>query len=759
MEMTYDEKTSVKQKDNLILTYFVTLAGAIVTSFFMHSSWIRYINVYHTILELFCVFIALSIFLSSWYNYQRISFSKQILGFGFLTVAVFDALHTFYFLRLDLTASSYFDLSTRYWIIGRLVEAIVILILVRDINLKANVGKLWALVITLIITLGAICFLNVYHDYLPVLLTDKGVTPIKVVLEYLVILLCTISLYMTKKKLNSDENIQYKYIFLSLLTMIPSEILFTLYSDVSSVVWTIGHVLKIVSYYFLFKGIYVSSIIYSYIKLEAHHEEVERAHEEIKAMTDTLNDILDSLPTAVYMYDENSRIKYVNKKFEELFGCSKNDICGMTTERSLSIIIPKENEPRLLTDRVLEGDITASKIVKTYRTLYGEYKKLSITSQKISGGAIALIREAKEEQELSNLNLQTEAILNSVSNCVLMIDNNKNIVLCNKALEELVGIDKTKLIGMNIDELNKIINFDAQYLTDIMLQEDADEQVYEASLITPGGSKKEIIIYLSAIKNVEGEVIGGISVSTDVTEQKKEQLKIQQQEKLALLGQLGAGIVHETRNFLTTIKGRCQLVEFLAEEPKLKEYAKKINNDMDEINRIISEFLFLSKPRETELEEVSMYDIVQSIKNIVETSSLVRGVDVGMEVSREERYLMCDEVQIKQVILNICKNAVDAMAGVECPKLSIVTGYNEDNNEMFIRIADNGAGMTEEQLDKIGTMFYTTKKTGTGLGLNVCYQIIKEHKGRIEVESKLGEGTIFTVVIPCIDDEELEDVI
>jgi signal transduction histidine kinase len=225
-----------------------------------------------------------------------------------------------------------------------------------------------------------------------------------------------------------------------------------------------------------------------------------------------------------------------------------------------------------------------------------------------------------------------------------------------------------------------------------------------------------------------------------------------------LLGQMGATIVHETRNFLTTIKGNSQLIELYANNENIKKYARKINADTNEVNRIISDFLSLSKPRETELEEVAFNDLVSSMKNIIETSSIMKKIDVLLNLNYDERYILCDEIQIRQVILNICKNAIEAMEDVSVNQvLRISTGLDECRKEVFIEISDSGKGMDKETIKKIGTPFFTTKRTGTGLGLNVCYEIIKEHKGRIEIKSELNKGTTFTIRIPYIDDE-LEDI-
>jgi PAS domain S-box-containing protein len=698
-----------------------------------------------------------------WYNYKRSSADTCVLAFGFLAVAAFDAMHTYYFLKLDLTSNSYYDLSTRFWMLGRLAQGITIYMYTIKIKHKANK---WIASALTIVFIGSVSYItNAHHNILPVLLTEKGVTPIKVVLEYLVIALYLLSLYRLVKKLNHKNIVNYKYITLSLLIVIPAELSFTLYSSVTSITWTIGHFLKIISYYFLYKGVFASTIIYSYEKLEVDHRELEKAYRKLEDTNEQLNnmrlalgDILDSLPISVFLYDKNSKIKYINNKFEELFQCDRNEFIGMTTKEFVKRYPRLEEDERYLPDVVLDGDERVVSTIRAYKIHNGEYKRLYISYYKINGGVICLMKDAAEEQEIKNLHLQTETILNSINNTVLMIDKSKKVIMCNKAFEDLVDMNQKDIIGMNLDRLDELINFQGDNILQNALLGKENKEQAEVCLTDASGNKKQLLIHGGLIRNVEGDIIGAISVGSDITKLKEDQERMQQQEKLALLGQLGASIVHETRNYLTTIKGRCQLIELVGKDEKTKDYASKINDDVNEVNRIISEFLFLSKPRAIELEEVSMYDIFHSIESLVAASSLVKGVDIEMIISEDERYLLCDEVQIKQVILNISKNAVEAMSEADCPKLTVETGYREESNEAFIKITDNGKGICEEDLEKIGTMFYTTKKTGTGLGLNVCNQIIKAHKGRIDIESKLGKGTTFIITIPCIDDAELEEV-
>jgi PAS domain S-box-containing protein len=291
-----------------------------------------------------------------------------------------------------------------------------------------------------------------------------------------------------------------------------------------------------------------------------------------------------------------------------------------------------------------------------------------------------------------------------------MVDRDKKVVLCNKALENMCGISKERIIGMDISVLHKFVDNQSIQLLDLALKGHEVNHLHEVTLLLDNNESKNLLLYIAPIYNIDKDVIGAIIAGTDITELKGQQNVLVQQEKLAVLGQMGAGIVHETRNFLSTIKGRCQLIDVLTEDQGIKNHLSKINSNIDELNMMMSEFLFLSKPKQPLFEELSMYDIIHSIKGMIEASSVIKGVTVDFDLSKEERYLLCDEAQIKQVILNMCKNAVEAMSEQSRAKLKVSTGYNKQTNEMFIKISDNGKGISKESLEKIGTPFFTTKK-------------------------------------------------
>jgi len=388
--------------------------------------------------------------------------------------------------------------------------------------------------------------------------------------------------------------------------------------------------------------------------------------------------------------------------------------------------------------------------VRTIRNKHGNNVKLKIDVHLLeSGGLLYLFDEAKKKQELANIQLQTQTILNSINNFVIMMDPNRKIIACNKTFEDVVELKAKDILGRNMKDFNEMMNFSKKELPAKLLKQETLDELQEASFVTPSGTRKEIIVHTGLIHNVEGEVLGVIGVGSDITVLKQQEQKLQQQEKLAVLGQMAAGIVHEIKNPLTAIKGFSQVIVSHAQDEKTKHYASIIEGEAINVNKVVSDFLAFARPHPPILKEVSVNEMVQSMKLMLETHSFMEGVDIILSLGSEEKTVMTDRDQMQQVVLNITKNAIEALSECENPQLTISTGLNDITGEMYIIIADNGVGMSEDDKIKAGTPFFTTKDYGTGLGLSICFQIIKEHGGRIEIDSKLGQGTAFTISLPC----------
>ncbi|GFP74106.1 MASE3 domain-containing protein [Clostridium fungisolvens] len=750
MEKTYDNKNYLTYKKIFFTCIYSILSALIVSFIICRWYWDANEELIHAVLELISIIIGVATFLIVWYQSELDNEVNKILGFGFLIVSILDLLHVHYYKYIVLKDIANGQLSMLLEILSQLFQVITLMMFsYKPFSSKNSKYKMLSLTVIIIVVIPYLSKLT--YKWIPRLYNEKGNTAFRIMLELLIITLVIVTLNKLRSRIEETHFVRFQYIFLSVIMIIPSELCYIVFNSKNSFYVVLAYLFKIGSYYFLYKAVFSCMIRYPYTKLIEGKQRLE--------------DILNDIPIAIYTYNSSNRVDFVNNKFEELSRHEKSSIIGLNN-KELSKVIPKAGngeEERLfdketLLDKVYENDKEAKNIVRTYIDGNGNPVKVLVNVYKIRNGALVLINDIKREQEIDNLHLQTKAILDSIAVPIMILDGDNKITACNNSYLEIIDRSDIDLVGMSYEELRKDIGF-IETKGSLALNQDKDvNKEYEGYLTTGDGLSKQISGTYSPILNIDNETIGAISIVQDLTEKKEKQQKLINQEKLALLGQFGATIVHETRNFLTTIKGSSQLIDLYSEDLRIKEYARRIDTSTDEVNRIITDFLSLSKPRETDLLEVSFNDLILSMKGIIETSSLLKGIDLVLDLDYDERYILCDETQIRQVILNICKNAVEAMYEVNSPVLRISSGLRTDSNEIFIKISDNGNGIPKEMIKKIGTPFYSTKKNGTGLGMNACFNIIEEHCGKIEIQSVVGEGTTFTIVIPYID-EDLEDII
>ncbi|WP_449539749.1 PAS domain S-box protein [Ferdinandcohnia sp. Marseille-Q9671] len=235
-------------------------------------------------------------------------------------------------------------------------------------------------------------------------------------------------------------------------------------------------------------------------------------------------------------------------------------------------------------------------------------------------------------------------------------------------------------------------------------------------------------------------------VAKDITDKRKAEELLWKSEKLSLVGELAAGVAHEIRNPLTSIKGFIQLFQ---QGVRKEEYFHVILNEFNRIEDIIKEFLSLAKPQEIRLKPASIPSLVKDITTLLESEAHLKNVEFLLKIEKEIPMIMCDANQIKQVLLNLCKNSIEAIDTKKDGFVTITVRF-EDENILLIQVIDNGTGISEDRLKKLGEPFFSNKEKGTGLGLMLCYRIIKEHKGTITFESIENQGTTVNVRLPLV---------
>ncbi|MBM7645648.1 two-component system sporulation sensor kinase A [Scopulibacillus daqui] len=241
-------------------------------------------------------------------------------------------------------------------------------------------------------------------------------------------------------------------------------------------------------------------------------------------------------------------------------------------------------------------------------------------------------------------------------------------------------------------------------------------------------------------------------VMRDITKRKKADELLQQAEKLTVVGQLAAGIAHEIRNPLTAIKGFTQLLESSTEN----RYIRVILQELDNIENIVSDLLVLAKPQVTQTEKTDIIYLLNRTITLLNAQAIMKNIEIVTDYEVEFLEIECEPDQLKQVFINIIKNALEAMEN-KGKKIYIKQRFIREDR-ILIRIIDEGVGIPQERLEKIGEPFYSTKEKGTGLGLMICQKIIQSHRGTMKIKSVLQKGTTVDITLPTILSAEDENI-
>ncbi|MDZ7697538.1 MAG: ATP-binding protein [Deltaproteobacteria bacterium] len=352
-------------------------------------------------------------------------------------------------------------------------------------------------------------------------------------------------------------------------------------------------------------------------------------------------------------------------------------------------------------------------------------------------------RYGATRRELQDTSAFFEKLVTHLPAGLVATDARHSISFCNEAAERLLGKTASALQGKHLKAA-----LDPRLF--LLLERVAEGgTIIEEEMELNLNDRHSVPVRLSAarIVNEEGIFVGSILILRDVKEVRLLQEQIRRKEKLAAVGELAAGIAHEIRNPLSSIKGMASYFKAkYANETDDREAAEVMVEEVDRLNRVISELLEFARPSQLSLKSTDLNEVVTHSLRLIEQDVKQKAIQVIRDEAEHLPPVTLDADRFTQCLLNLYLNSIQAMA--QGGSLFIRTAFDPETRTFTIEVEDTGAGIDPANVSKIFDPYFTTKGTGTGLGLAIVHKIIEAHNGTIKVRSTPGKGTVFTLMLP-----------
>jgi len=428
-------------------------------------------------------------------------------------------------------------------------------------------------------------------------------------------------------------------------------------------------------------------------------------------------------------------------------GVARSRITSFGGEEVLEVVKPFKSE------EIPSGLFRIGLSLRGYRTVASSYQKqmilFSIILFFLGLLAIGLVIINQNyfvlDRSYKKIKTLTGNVLEAMHSAVVAVDERGKIIMLNPLAENLFGVEKDHALNQSYD---LIFPHDPCLLKQTLESKRTSRDV-ETEFRTISGEEKVLIIGTSCLFDEERKFKGAVAVIHDITELKRYEEEAKRAERLSALGNLAAGVAHEIRNPLNAISITAQRLktEFVPTKDQ-KEYSSFIDvilNEIKRLNEIINQFLSLAKAQKLNLVPTDMSRFLNEVVDLAEIEANQKNINLKREIGTLPE-IRVDSHELKKALLNIMLNGIQATASNG--ELSVRSYVDDSQKNIIIEIKDTGPGIPRENLSRIFQPYFSTKEKGTGLGLSIAYRIITDHKGKIEVKSEVGKGTVFIVKLP-----------
>ncbi|MBA3003356.1 MAG: PAS domain-containing protein [Desulfurivibrio sp.] len=361
------------------------------------------------------------------------------------------------------------------------------------------------------------------------------------------------------------------------------------------------------------------------------------------------------------------------------------------------------------------------------------------------GGWIALLTAQSyrsSQKTIMNMRAFTDLLISRLPVGIIATNAEGHIQTFNSAAAKFTGKTPEQTIGHQqgavLPQIQQLIPSGEHEL-----------EVLDTEILLPPDSPTPNHLRVSSVPIIDGQsnAIGRVMLMYDVTEIKKLEGQVRRHDRLVALGKMAAGVAHEVRNPLSSIKGFATLLgSRFADESEEGEAARLLINEVERLNRSITELLTYARPLPLAIVEVEIEPFIEASLKLILSDAKALGVSVHHEIAMKRTRVRLDKDRLNQVLLNLYLNSLQAMELGGELHVSVQDGPRPDT--VAITVRDTGCGIAENILERVMDPYFTTKPEGTGLGLAMVYKIIDEHGGTIRIVSKEGEGTTVGITLP-----------
>ena len=348
-------------------------------------------------------------------------------------------------------------------------------------------------------------------------------------------------------------------------------------------------------------------------------------------------------------------------------------------------------------------------------------------------------------------------VLTSLEDAVMVVDCARGVSFVNQAAETLAGRSARSLLARDARDLFRANGWLLDMI-DNSLGPDESTSRAENDFVKPRRGQVPVSALVSPLRDRRGQVSGSVLLLRDRTLRQAMEEDLRRSDRLALLGKVAAALAHEIKNPLGGIKGAAQLIRAeVADDASLMENTDIMIREVERVNQLLDQLLDLARPAVLHLEPLNVHELLEYVLRLEAPAATAAGVHIQRSFDPSLPPVAGDRDRLIQVFLNLVKNALQAMSAGGCLTVAtrmetdflLRTGHAAGTKFVRVDISDEGTGIDEADLPHVFSPFFTRKRRGTGLGLAICDTTVKEHGGRVGVESRVGEGSVFKVSLPA----------